>query len=79
MAEEVKKGDAKLPNVRATQAFRLKGKAVQKGEVVAKSDFPNKQDWLNLLNMPKPRVEETNDKVGSAPAEKAPAAKAPGA
>lgn len=60
---EVKKGEASKPNVKALQEFRLKGKVVGVGDVVAKSDFPNKQDWLNLLNMPKSRVEETSDKV----------------
>lgn len=51
-------------NVKATQQFLLKGKVVQVGEVVAKSSFTNKQDWQNLLHMPKPRVEETDEAVG---------------
>lgn len=51
-------------NVKATQQFMLKGRKVETGEVVAKTDFPNKQDWQNLLHMSKPRVEETDEAVG---------------
>lgn len=76
---EVKPGNSKLPNVKALQEFRLKGAKVVVGEVVSKGDFANKQDWLNLLNMPKPRIEETDEKVGK-PAKAAKAdAKMPGA
>lgn len=65
MAKEMK-------NVRALQQFRLKGVVVNEGEVVAKTAFPNMQDWQNLLHMPKPRIEETDDPVGKAkPAAKA--------
>ncbi len=79
MADEVKKGNDSKKNVRALQAFRLRGAAVEKDEVVAKSSFPNKQDWQNLLNMPKPRVEETSDPVGKPKVEKATPKSAPGA
>jgi len=58
--------DKDTKNVRALQQFRLKGEVVSEGEVVAKSRFANKQDWQNLLHMPKPRIEETNDPVGKA-------------
>ena len=51
-------------NVRALSAFMVKGAKVAKGEVIAKSSFPEKQDWMNLLHMPKPRIEETADAVG---------------
>ncbi len=57
---------ADTKNVRALQEFMLKGTKVSEGEVVAKSSFANKQDWQNLLHMPKPRVAETNDPVGKA-------------
>lgn len=62
MADEVKPGNAKLPNVKALVEFRLKGEVIGVGDILAKSDFSHKQDWLNLLNMPKPRVEETDEK-----------------
>jgi len=42
--------------------------AQPKGSVIAKSAFPAKQDWMNLLHMAKPRVEETADKVAKAKA-----------
>ena len=66
---------AEMKNVRALQDFRLKGRKVVKGEVVAKTEFQAKQDWQNLLHMPKPRVEETNDAVGAPAAAAAPAGK----
>jgi hypothetical protein len=63
-------------NVRALVAFRLKGKAVNVGDVVAKTSFAQKSDWQNLLHMEPARVEETEDKVGKAT--KAAAAKSKG-
>lgn len=79
MSKEAKTGDDKKPNLLVLQEFRLKGSAVPKGAIVKKTDFPNKSDYLNLMNMAKPRVEETDEKVR----DKAPAgkdvAKAPGA
>lgn len=54
--------DKKKPNLKVLQSFRMRGTPVQKGSIVAKADFPEKQDWLNLLHMPKPRVEETAEK-----------------
>lgn len=75
MADEGKKKDHK--NVKAECDFKLKGRTVVKGEVVAKDDFPNKQSWQNLLHMPKPRVSETSDPVGKP--KKAVAEKMPGA
>lgn len=67
MAKDPIKGeDTSQKNVRALMPFMLKGRKVAEGEIVAKSDFPNAQDYRNLLNMNKPRVEETNDKVGAA-------------
>lgn len=53
-------------NVRALVAFRLKGKPVNVGDVVAKTSFAQKSDWQNLLHMEPARVEETDDKVGKA-------------
>ena len=53
-----------LPNVKALKQFRMNGKVVVVGQVVAKSDFKQKSDWQNLAHMDKPRVEETADKVG---------------
>lgn len=59
-------------NIEALVEFRLKGKAVPKGAVIAKSDFPKKSDWMNLCNMdPKPRAAETDKPVGVPKAEKA--------
>jgi hypothetical protein len=55
---------SELKNVRALQEIRVNGTKVAKGEVIPKSTFAAKQDWQNLLHMPKPRVEETDDKVG---------------
>jgi len=70
---------AEKKNVKVLQAIMLKGRKVNEGEVVAKSDFPNKQDWLNLLHMPKPRIEETDDPVGKPKPGKADKAAMPGA
>lgn len=54
-----------LPNIKALHEFRLKGKAVKKGQVISKKDFENKSDWRNICSMqPKPRGEETADPVG---------------
>jgi len=63
--------DKEKKNVKALQQIMLKGRKVVVGEVVAKSDFPAKQDWQNLLNMPKPRLEETDEPVGKPKAGKA--------
>lgn len=65
--------DAKkeLPNVKALSEFRMKGEVVEKGEVVSKKDFARKSDWQNLVHMsPKPRAEETDEKVGKPKGEK---------
>jgi len=76
MAEKTK------PNVKALAEFRKNGKPVPVGTVIAKSDFRRKQDWQNLCHMqPKPRAEETDEKVGApgkAAADKAAADKAAG-
>lgn len=54
-----------LPNIKVLQSFRLKGKALPVDAVVSKGDFAKKSDWQNLCNMdPKPRAEETDEKVG---------------
>lgn len=81
MAKEPKLGEDAKPNLLILQEIRIKGKAVPKGAIISKSKFDNKADWLNLLNMPKPRVDETDEKVrDSAPKEtKAVAPTAPGA
>ena len=72
--------EAKKPNVKALVAYRLKGAPVHVGDVVAKSDFPNANDWRNLCHMSPPRVEETADKVGPAETKgKKTAASMPGA
>jgi len=60
--------DKTKPNLKVLQEFRIKGAAQPKGSVIAKSAFPAKQDWMNLLHMAKPRVEETADKVAKAKA-----------
>lgn len=52
------------PNVIALIEFRLKGRKVQKGEVVSKDDFPSNGDWRNLAHMTPARVEETLARVG---------------
>ena len=77
---------AEPKNVRVLQQFRLNTKdrdeptrVAVKGEVIAKSDFAKKSDWQNLLHMPKPRVEETDDKAGLPKATKAGAPAMPGA
>jgi hypothetical protein len=68
---KVKGEDTTKKNIKAERDFRLKGVPVVKGEVVSKSDFPNKSDWQNLCNMTPPRAEETNDPVGKPKAKKA--------
>ena len=78
MSDKKKGEDTTKKNIKARRDFRLKGKHVAAGEVVKKSDFPNKADWQNLCNMTPPRAEETADTVGKPKAEKAPAAKAKG-
>ena len=68
MADKAKK---ELPNIKVVKSFRLKGKGLPVGTVVAKTDFAKKSDWQNLCQMdPAPRAEETDEKVG-APAKKA--------
>lgn len=76
MADEVKQDKSKK-NIKALREFRLNGKAVIKGEVIAKSDFQNSGDYLNLCAMTPARAEQTDEKVGK-PAKKA-ADKLPGA
>ena len=58
--------DKKLPNVKALRSFMLKGKKGQKGDIVAKSDFPNTGDFMNLCAMTPARAEQTSDKVSKA-------------
>lgn len=55
--------DKAKKNIKALRDLRVKGKHVATGEVVAKSDFPNKADWQNVCNMTPPRAEETADTV----------------
>ena len=55
---------AETKNVRALKSFRLKGEVIVEGEVVAKSQFPDKGTWQNLVNMKPARAEETDDAVG---------------
>ena len=64
MAKKDEYDDKSKPNIKAKQAFLLKGEPVVVDEVVAKSDFPNKTDWQNLCNMEPPRCEETDEDVG---------------
>ena len=56
--------DNKKNNVIALVEFRLKGKVIQKGEVIPKSAFANKGDWQNLVHMKPARCEETDGSVG---------------
>lgn len=70
MAEK-KHDDSKKPNLKCLVPFRLKGRHVVAGEVVAKADFPDKTVWQNLVHMTKPRLEETSDPVGAPKAAKA--------
>ena len=63
--------DKKLPNIKALRNFMLKGKKVNAGDVVAKSDFPNTGDFMNLCAMTPARAEQTDAKVGKAPRGKA--------
>ena len=63
MSEAKKK---ELPNIKALEEYRLKGKAIKKGQVVSKKDFSNKSEWRNLISMqPRARAEETADAVGT--------------
>lgn len=59
-------------NVKALVDYRLKGRKVVEGEVVAKSDFATKGDWQNLAHMRPARVEETDEAVGKPKAAKMP-------
>lgn len=60
--------DAK--NLKTLVEFRKKGEKVKVGEVIAKSSFPTKGEWLNLVNMKPPRLEETDEPVGKPAVEK---------
>ena len=66
MATKDTHDDKSKPNLKVLVSFRLKGAPVQKGAVIAKSDFTNKSDWQNLAHMEPARVEETDAKVGPA-------------
>lgn len=68
-------------NLEVLVPFRIKGKKVEKGEVIAKTEFNNKGDWQNLVHMTPPRAKETDAKVGKPAAadEKKAGAKLPGA
>lgn len=77
MAEE-----KELKNLEVLVPFRIKGKSVAKGEVIAKTEFNNKGDWQNLVHMTPPRAKETDAKVGkpaAADEKKKAGAKLPGA
>ena len=68
--------DKKLPNIKALRQFLLNGKAVVKGEVIAKGNFANSGDYMNLCAMTPPRAEQTDAKAGKpAKADKLPGAK----
>lgn len=62
--------DKELKNLEVLRDFRLGGKPVRKGSVIAKSDFQNSGDWLNLCAMTPPRVKQTKEKVAAAPKSK---------
>lgn len=59
--------DKKKPNLKVLREFRVNGKACEKGSVIAKSEFQNSGDWLNLCAMTPARAEQTDEKVGPAP------------
>lgn len=59
--------DKSLKNLRVLREFRLKGVAQPVGSVIAKSDFDNAGDYMNLCAMNPPRAEQTDAKVGPAP------------
>lgn len=69
--------DKTLKNIRVLKNIRLRGKHVAAGTVLAKSDFANSGEFMNLCAMTPARAEQTNDKVGPAP--KKGATKLPGA
>lgn len=56
--------DDKKPNIKALREFRLNGKAVQEGEVIAKKEFGHFGDYMNLCTMKPARAEQTDAKVG---------------
>lgn len=62
--------DKAKKNIKALKGFRLKGRAVEVGEVVAKEMFAKKGEWQNLCNMTPPKAEETSDAVGKPKARK---------
>lgn len=62
--------DKSKKNIKALRPFRIKGIAIDKGEVVEKARFAKKGDWQNLCNMSPAKAEETNDAVGKPKAEK---------
>ena len=67
--------DPKKPNLKVLREFRLGGKPVGVGAVLAKSDFDSfggKGAWQNLVNMVGPKLEETADEVQDAPKSKKP-------
>jgi len=72
--------DKEMKNLEVLVPFRIKGRATQKGEVIAKTEFNNKGDWQNLVHMTPPRAKETDANVGKpASAAKKADAKLPGA
>lgn len=63
--------DKKKNNIVALRGYRLKGRGVAVGEVVAKSDFAKKGDWQNICHMEPAKAEETDAPVGKPKAAKA--------
>jgi len=63
--------EKQLPNLRVLRPIRIGGEHVAKGAVVAKSAFDNRGDWDDLCKMSPPKLEETDEKVGSGKAVKA--------
>lgn len=53
------------PNLLVVKSIRLKGRHVDAGSVIPKTSFDNKGDWLDLVHMSDPILEETDDPVGS--------------
>jgi hypothetical protein len=64
--------------VKATKEFRLDGDAIPVGHVLSVSEFANKSDYLNLLNMEPPRLEVATSEqyeLFTSPPKKKPASK----
>lgn len=58
--------DKKLLNLRILRPMRIKGVHHDVDDVVAKTDFANTGDWMDLAALDEPWLEQTSDKASRA-------------